>query len=74
MTGIFNRGHGEKMISELLVGHHKIHIAPMTEEISVSMGAVLYKSGLTFDSLYKIADGGVHDSKLNKGSSYTFQS
>lgn len=152
MTGIFNRGHGEKMISELLAEHKaglfclfdvdkfkhvndkyghmvgdqvliaiaealqkvkrnhdvimrlggdefaayfvdimseedasriiqcffseisKIHIAPMTEEISVSLGAVLYQDGLTFDSIYKIADSGVYDSKLNKGSSYTFQS
>ena len=152
MTGISNRGHGEKMISELLTEHKaglfclfdvdkfkhvndkyghmtgdkvliaiaealqkvkrnhdivmrlggdefaayfvdviseenaaeiinhffdeisRIHIEPMTEEISVSLGAVLYQDGLTFDSIYKIADGGVYDSKLNKGSSYTFQS
>lgn len=151
MTGIFNRGHGEKMISELLTeqraglfclfdvdkfkhvndkyGHavgdkvliaiaealqkvkrnndiimrlggdefaayfvdivseetasqiinrffheiSKIHITPITEEISVSLGAVFYKDGLTFDSIYKIADRGVYDSKANKGSSYTFQ-
>ena len=36
----------------------KIHIAPMTEEINVSFGAVLYREGLTFDSIYKIADRG----------------
>lgn len=150
MTGIFNRGHGEKMITELLAQHtaglfclfdvdkfkhvndryghvvgdkvliaiaqalqnvkrkndivmrlggdefaayfvdilseeaaseiinkffeeiSKIQIEPMTEEISVSLGAVLYRDGLTFDSIYKIADRGVYDSKLNKGSSYTF--
>ena len=50
----------------------KIQIEPMTEEINVSLGAVLYRDGLTFDSIYKIADRGVYDSKLNKGSSYTF--
>lgn len=150
MAGIFNRGYGERMISELLAEHHaglfclfdvdkfkhvndkyghlvgdevliaitdalqkvkrkddvimrlggdefaayfvditseesasnvincffkeisKIHVEPMTEEISVSLGAVLYQTGLTFDSIYKIADGGVYESKLNKGSSYTF--
>ena len=151
MTGIFNRGHGERMISELLgeqkaglfclfdvdkfkhvndkYGHmvgdkvliaiaealqkvkrhsdivmrlggdefaayfvdvvsmedaseiinsffdevSKIHIAPMTEDVSVSLGAVLYKDGLTFDSIYRIADCGVYDSKSSKGSSYTFR-
>lgn len=51
----------------------KIHIAPMTEEVSVSLGAVLYREGLTFDSIYKIADSGVYDSKTNKGSSFTFR-
>ena len=40
----------------------------MTEDVSVSLGAVLYRDGLTFDSVYKIADEGVYDSKANKGS------
>ena len=35
-------------------------------------GAVLYKEGLTFDSIYKLADKGVYDSKTNKGNSCTF--
>ncbi|MGN0336869.1 MAG: GGDEF domain-containing protein [Lachnospiraceae bacterium] len=149
MTGIFNRGHGEKMISALLAEHRaglfclldvdkfklvndkyghmigdqvlmaiaealqkvkrdsdiimrlggdefaayfvdvvseedaseiinqffeeisNIHIAPMKEDIGVSLGAVFYEEGLTFDTVYKRADHGVYDSKLNKGSSYT---
>lgn len=50
----------------------KIHIEPITEGISVSLGAVLYKEGLTFDSIYKLADNGVYDSKTNKGNSCTF--
>ncbi|MGN0622027.1 MAG: GGDEF domain-containing protein [Porcipelethomonas sp.] len=50
-----------------------INIAPMTEGISISLGAVLYKGGLTFDSIYKLADSGVYESKINKGNSYTFQ-
>ena len=50
-----------------------IHIEPMTEEVSVSLGAVLYKDGLDFDSIYRIADCGVYESKTNKRSSYTFR-
>lgn len=150
MTGIYNRGYGERMISELLDGHRqglfclfdvdkfknindkyghsvgdsvlieiskalqrvkrendvvmrlggdefaayfldidsesaaseiiaaffdeisKLHIEPITEKVSVSLGAVLYKDGFSFDSIYKLADSGVYDSKTNKGNSYTF--
>lgn len=50
-----------------------IHVEPITEGISVSLGAVLYKDGLTFDSIYKLADNGVYDSKTNKGNSCTFR-
>ena len=50
----------------------RIHIEPITEKISVSLGAVLYKVGFSFDSIYKLADSGVYDSKTNKGNSYTF--
>ncbi|MGN0695560.1 MAG: GGDEF domain-containing protein [Oscillospiraceae bacterium] len=49
-----------------------IRVEPMEEGISVSLGAILYKGGLTFDSIYKLADRGVYDSKINKGNSYTF--
>lgn len=50
-----------------------IHVDPITEGISVSLGAVLYKEGLNFDSIYKLADNGVYDSKTNKGNSCTFR-
>ncbi|MGN1136929.1 MAG: GGDEF domain-containing protein [Oscillospiraceae bacterium] len=50
----------------------KISIEPISEKISVSLGAVLYKNGFSFDSIYKLADNGVYDSKTNKGNSYTF--
>lgn len=50
----------------------KLHIEPITEKVSVSLGAVLYKDGFSFDSIYKLADSGVYDSKTNKGNSYTF--
>lgn len=50
-----------------------IHISPISEGISVSLGAVLYEDGLTFDSIYKLADNGVYDSKTNKGNSCTFR-
>lgn len=50
----------------------RLHIEPITEKVSVSLGAVLYKDGFSFDSIYKLADSGVYDSKTNKGNSYTF--
>lgn len=62
-----------KIIESFFYEISKIHIEPMTEEISVSLGAVLYKAGLDFDTVYKIADCGVYNSKTNKGSSYTFK-
>ena len=67
---------GEKaseIISHLFDEIAKIHIAPMANEISVSLGAVMYRSGLTFDLIYKLADKGVYDSKNCKGNTYTFQ-
>ncbi|MGN0624458.1 MAG: GGDEF domain-containing protein [Oscillospiraceae bacterium] len=51
----------------------KIQTEPMTEGISISLGAVVYKGGLTFDSIYKLADSGVYDSKIKKENSYTFR-
>ena len=62
-----------EMINLLFDEIAKIKIYPMKEEISVSLGAVLYQDGLEFDSIYKIADHGVYDSKLNKGCSYRFR-
>ena len=62
-----------EIINALFEEISKIHIDPMTEEVSVSLGSVLYNEGLTFDGIYKIADRGVYDSKSNKGSSFTFQ-
>lgn len=50
----------------------RLHIEPITEKVSVSLGAVLYKDVFSFDSIYKLADSGVYDSKTNKGNSYTF--
>lgn len=50
----------------------RINVEPVSEKISVSLGAVLYKNGFSFDSIYKLADKGVYDSKTNKGNSYTF--
>lgn len=62
-----------EIISALFDEISKIHIDPMTEEVSVSLGAVLYSKGLTFDSIYKIADCGVYENKSNKGNSFTFR-
>lgn len=70
---ILSKEEASEMINVFFDEIAKIRIYPMQEEISVSLGAVLYKDGLDFDSIYKIADRGVYDSKLNKGCSYRFQ-
>ena len=61
---------GEEIINRFFDEINKIHIEPMTDVISISLGAVMYKDGLTFDSIYKLADKGVYDSKTNKGYTY----
>ena len=61
---------GEEIINRFFDEINKIHIEPMTDVISISLGAVMYKDGLTFDSIYKLADKGVYDSKTNKGNTY----
>ena len=71
-VGIVSKEDASEVINQFFDEISKIHIEPMTEEISVSLGAVLYKDGLTFDSIYKIADNGVYESKSHKGSSYRF--
>lgn len=61
-----------KIISAFFGEIATIKVEPVSEKISVSLGAVLYKEGFSFDSIYKLADKGVYDSKTNKGNSYTF--
>ena len=47
-----------------------IKVEPMVEEVSVSMGAVMYRDGLDFETAYREADRGVYGSKINKGSTF----
>lgn len=70
---VMTKEEAAKIIGRFFDEIAKIHVGPMTEDVSVSLGAVLYRDGLTFDSVYKIADEGVYDSKANKGSSFTFR-
>ncbi len=71
-VGIDSEQSASEIIKRFFDEVSKIHIEPMTESISVSLGAVLNKGGLTFDSIYKLADSGVYDSKTNKGNTYKF--
>ena len=64
---------GNEIIKNLLNEISKIHVEPLQEKITVSLGAVIYEEGLDFESAYRKADKGVYESKLNKGSSYIFR-
>ena len=62
----------DRVISRLFEQLEKVHVAPMREHISVSLGAAFREEGSTFESLYKKADDGVYMSKRNKGKSTYF--
>lgn len=70
---VTSREEAREIIEQFFEKIAGIHVSPMTEDVSVSLGAVLYQDGLDFDSVYRIADEGVYDSKANKGSSFTFR-
>ncbi len=72
-TGVENQERGSEVIGKLLKEIASIRIEPIQEEISVSLGAVMYEDGINFYSAYHMADKGVYESKLNKGSSYIFR-
>lgn len=69
---IYSESAASEIIAAFFDEISRLHIEPITEKVSVSLGAVLYKDGFSFDSIYKLADSGVYDSKTNKGNSYTF--
>ena len=60
----------QPIIDKIFAGVSAIRVEPMAEEVSVSMGLVLYQPGLDFDSAYRMADKGVYESKNNKGSTF----
>ncbi len=70
--GVVDQQGGRDVIDALLKEISSIRIEPIQEEISVSLGAVMYEPGLDFYQAYHKADKGVYESKLNKGSSYIF--
>ena len=72
-AGIEDQERGSEIIDKLLKEIADIRIEPIQEEISVSLGAVMYEEGMDFYSAYHSADRGVYESKLNKGSSYIFR-
>ena len=72
-AGVEDQQRGCEVIGALLREIASIRIEPIREEISVSLGAVLYEEGLDFYQAYRRADKGVYESKLNKGSSYIFR-
>ncbi|WP_321971847.1 GGDEF domain-containing protein [Paratractidigestivibacter sp.] len=72
-VGIQTPEEAAPIIAEIFGGVSAIRVEPMSEEVSVSLGAVLYRPGLDFDSVYRMADRGVYDSKNNKGSTYILE-
>lgn len=60
----------DSIIANLLANIANIHIDSLDEVVSVSLGAVMYEEGLDFERAYQLADHGVYESKLNKGSSF----
>ena len=69
-TGVETPEQAQPIIDKIFSGVAAIHVEPMAEEVSVSMGVVLYQPGLDFDSAYRMADHGVYESKNNKGSTF----
>lgn len=63
---------GEKLIQKIFAQIASIHISPMEEPVSISLGARFAKETDNFDSVYKSADDGVYASKNSKGSSFWF--
>ncbi len=70
--GLDETGRADELIKELLHLINEIHIEPMNEHISVSLGAVIARDGMSYDEIYQMADRGVYNSKIRKESSYDF--
>lgn len=70
---IKDKSEGEALIQRVFDQIALIHIAPMEESVSISLGARFVKETDDFDTVYKSADNGVYISKNSKGSSFNFQ-
>lgn len=67
---IKDRVAGEALIQRVFDQIALVHIEPMKEPVSISVGARFVKETDDFDSVYKSADRGVYISKNSKGSSF----
>lgn len=70
---IKDKAAGEALIQRVFDNIALIHIEPMEEQVSISLGARFAKETDNFDSVYKLADSGVYASKNAKGSSFDIQ-
>lgn len=70
---IKEKDEGEAIIQKMFDQIDLIHIPPMEEKISISLGARFVKETDDFDTVYKSADSGVYASKNSKGSSFDLQ-
>ena len=70
---IKDKAEGEALIRKIFEQIALIHIEPMEEPVSISLGARFVKETDDFDTVYKSADSGVYASKNSKGSSFDLQ-
>lgn len=70
---INDKAEGEVLIRKIFEQIALIHVDPMEESVSISLGARFVKETDDFDSVYKSADTGVYSSKHSKGSSFDLQ-
>ena len=68
-----DKAEGEALINKVFEQIALIHIEPMEEPVSISLGARFVKETDDFDTVYKSADSGVYVSKNSKGSSFDLQ-
>ena len=69
-AGVENDVDAKQIVDAVFGNIDAINIEPMTESVSVSMGGIMYRDGLDFDTAYRSADHGVYTSKNNKGSTF----
>lgn len=70
---IKDKAEGEALIQKVFEQIALIHVEPMEEQVSISLGARFVKETDDFDTVYKSADSGVYVSKNSKGSSFDIQ-
>lgn len=70
---IKDKAEGEALVQRVFDQIALIHIMPMEEQVSISLGARFVKETDDFDTVYKSADSGVYSSKNSKGSSFDLQ-